>query len=101
MDLEPLDVFQVELGLALLGLLISLLGMMGSAGCQSDRCYRQFEKVWLWLMLVQTVLVAVCSAAFWWSKWIAVKRVAALLLPVGMVASWVVADRMITKAHNL
>jgi hypothetical protein len=95
------NVFQVELGLALLGLLISLLGMMGSAGCQSDRCYRQFEKVWLWLMLVQTVLVAVCSAAFWWSKWIAVKRVAALLLPVGMVASWVVADRMITKAHNL
>ena len=97
------NVFRVEFGLALLGLLISLLGIMGSAGCPggSVRCYSLYTKVWLWLMVVQAVLVTACSVAFWRSKWIAVKRAAALLLPVGMVATWVVADRMITRALNM
>ena len=95
------NVFQVELVLALLVYFFSLLMVMSSAGCQSDRCYRQFEKVWLWLMLALTVLVVVCGVAFWRSRRVAVKRAAAFLLPVGMVATWVVADRMITKALNM
>jgi len=97
------NVFQIEIGLALLGLLVSLLGVMGLAGCPggSERCYSLYGKVWLWLVVVQAVLVSACSAAFWWSKWIGVKRAAALLLPVGMVVSWVVADRLITKAYDM
>jgi hypothetical protein len=97
------NVFQLELGIALLAGLISLLGMMGVAGCPagSDRCYSLFGKAWLWLMGGQAVLVAVCSVAFYWSKSIAIKRAAVVLLPVGMVATWVVADRMITNAYNM
>jgi hypothetical protein len=80
-----------------------MLGIMGLAGCPggSDRCYSLYTKVWLWLLVVQAVLVTACSAVFWWSKSIAVMRAAAVLLPVGMVATWVVADRMITKAYNM
>lgn len=96
-------VFQVEFGLALLGLFVSLFSLMSSAGCpgESDRCYRLSEKVWLWLVVVQAMLVTACSVAFRWSKWTAVKRAAALLLPVGMVATWAIADRMYTKALNM
>jgi hypothetical protein len=51
--------------------------------------------------VVQAILVAACWLAFSRSKWIAVKWAAALLLPVGIVATWVVADRMLTKAQGM
>jgi hypothetical protein len=36
------------------------------------------------------MLVAVCGGAFWRSKRVAVKRTAAVVLAIGMVANWVV-----------
>jgi hypothetical protein len=95
------NVFQVELALALLLCWVSFLGVMSSAGCQSDSCYRQYGKIWTWQMLVQGILVVVCLVAFWQSKWISVKRAAAVLLPVGMVATLVVAQWMFTEALKM
>jgi hypothetical protein len=96
------NVFQVELGLAAVGVYISVFSIFSSDACGgSDRCYRLVSQVWLSLVAVQAVLVAVCAVAFWRSKWIAVKLAAAVMLPIGMVATWVVADRMITKALNM
>ena len=55
----------------------------------------------MWEMLVQAVVVVVCLVAFWQPKWISVKRAAAVLLPVGMVATLVVAERMFTEALKM
>lgn len=95
------NVFQVELALTSLGLLFAWLTPMSSAGCTSDRCYDLFGSIWLRLVVVHVLLGAVCGVAFWWSKWIWVKRAAALILPIGLVTTWVVADRMLTKALNM
>ncbi len=104
MDLEPFyrNVFQVELALTLLGLFFALWTPFSSDACgASDRCYRLVDNVTLWLLGVQTLLGAVCGVAFWRSKRIIVKRAAAVLLPIGLVATWVVADRLLTQATNL
>jgi hypothetical protein len=93
------NVLQVELGLAGFVWFFTLLNIMSSAGCLSDRCYGQFTIVWAWQMLVQTVLVVVCGVAFGRSK--RVKRAAAVLLPVGMVATWVVTYPMLITALNM
>jgi hypothetical protein len=95
------NVFQIELGLALFGLFVSFFSIFASDACASDRCYRLVSQVWLLWPVVQAILVAACWLAFSRSKWIAVKWAAALLLPVGIVATWVVADRMLTKAQGM
>jgi Protein of unknown function (DUF2510) len=96
------SVFQIELGLALFGLFVSFLSVFASDACgTSDRCYRLVYQVWLLWPVVQAVLVAVCWLAFSRSKWIGVKWAAAVGLPVGIVASWVVANQLLTKAQSM
>jgi hypothetical protein len=95
------NVFRVEFGLAVLGLYNTFLLPMGSAGCNTDRCYQRFTEIWLPLLVSQLVLVAFCGVAFWWSKWIVVKRATALLLPIGMVATWVVTNQMVNEALQM
>ena len=91
----------VELAATMVGLCFAFLSFFASDGCSSDRCYRLVGYVWVWLVVVHMVLGVVCGVAFWRSNWVAVRRAVALLLPICLVATWVVADRMLTKALNM
>jgi hypothetical protein len=95
-------VLLVELVLILIGLSAAFLTPLSLAGCgASDRCSRLVSQVWLLSVVVHAVLAAACGVALWRSKRVAVKRVVALLLAIGLVATWVVVDRMLTEAVGM
>jgi len=94
-------VFYVELALTMVGLFVSVFSIFSMDACMSDRCYDLVVDIWLGFMAAHAWLGVVCGLAFWWSKSIWVKCAAALFLPIGLVTTWVVADRMLTSAVNM
>src|SRR5262245_30133351 len=96
------NVFQVELGLAGVGIFLSFFSAFASDACgASDRCGRLVGLAWVWLVGGQAVVAAICWAAFWRSKRFAVRLAAALVLPAGVVVIWVVGNRMLDQAVSM
>ena len=81
---------------------MSFFSIFASDACgASDRCSRLVETAWAWLLGGQAVVAAICWAAFWRSKRVAVKLAAAVMLPIGLVVVWVVGNRMLDQATNI
>jgi len=86
-------VFCAELVLAFGAFLLAGILVMGVDSCESDRCVELYQRAWLLLMAVSLALPIVCGAAFFWAsraKWVAVKILAVLVLPIGTGTGWAV-----------
>jgi hypothetical protein len=95
------NVFRAELTLTLVGCIyIFFNAPFAVEACNSNRCNKLIETNSLLAIVAQGVLAGICALVFWRSKLIVVKRVAALLLPIGLVGIWVVWGMTFNRAYG-
>jgi hypothetical protein len=86
-------VFCGELVLALGALLLAGILVMGLDSCETDGCEDLYLRAWGLLMAGSLALPIVCGAAFLWAsraKWVVVKLLAVIVLPIGTLTAWAV-----------